>query len=88
MSISAARLNDAVNHGGAVTSGSGTVYTNCCSAAAAGLSAASCSCHGGSSVASGSATVFVNCCSAARLGDATGCGAAISSGSGNVFIGG
>ena len=88
MSSCAARLGDAVSHGGAVVSGSGSVFTNCCPAAAAGISAATCALHGGAAVASGSGSVFINCCPAARLGDVTGCGAAVVSGSGNVTIGG
>lgn len=88
MGSPAARLGDAIAHGGAIVSGSGNVLTNCCPAAAAGLSAAPCALHGGSAVASGSGSVFINNCPAARLGDATGCGAAVVSGSGNVTIGG
>ncbi|WP_380182277.1 PAAR domain-containing protein [Kalamiella sp. sgz302252] len=84
----AARLGDAIAHGGAIVSGSGDVFTNNCSAAALGLSAAPCALHGGAPVASGSGSVFINNCNAARLGDVTGCGAAIVSGSGNVTIGG
>lgn len=88
MSCSAARLGDAIAHGGAIVSGSGSVFTNCSPAAAAGLSAAVCAIHCGAAVASGSGSVFINCCPAARLGDVTGCGAAVVSGSGDVIIGG
>lgn len=82
----AGRVGDAISHGGAVTSGSGNVLINNQPAAMAG-SAASCSIHGGSSVACGSGSVFINGAPAARMSDTTGCGAAISSGSGNVLIG-
>ncbi|EKS6740454.1 PAAR domain-containing protein [Enterobacter ludwigii] len=84
----AARVGDAICHGGAVVSGSGNVSINGIPASAAGLSAAACVFHGGTVVASGSGTVTINGCPAARIGDVTGCGSAIVSGSGNVLIGG
>lgn len=82
----AARLGDAICHGGAIVSGSGNVFINSIPAAMLG-SAAACALHVRSAVASGSGTVFINNSPAARLGDCTGCGAAICCGSGNVFIG-
>ncbi|WP_202302732.1 PAAR domain-containing protein [Dryocola clanedunensis] len=82
----AGRLGDPISHGGSITSGSGNVTINNIPAAMVS-SAASCSIHGGSSVASGSGTVFINNNPAARVGDTTGCGASISSGSGDVLIG-
>ena len=82
----AARVGDAISHGGAVVSGSGDVTINNIPAAMIG-SAAACALHGGSAVACGSGSVFINNMPAARLGDATGCGAAICSGSGDVLIG-
>ncbi|MFJ3458576.1 PAAR domain-containing protein [Scandinavium goeteborgense] len=82
----AGRIGDAINHGGAVTSGSGNVFINNQAAAIVG-SAATCTIHGGSSVACGSGTVFINNVPAARMGDTTGCGAAICSGSADVLIG-
>jgi len=88
MANPAARLGDAIAHGGAIVSGSGDVFTNSCSAAAVGLSAAACALHGGAPVATGSGSVFINNCNAARLGDVTGCGAVVVSGSGDVNIGG
>ncbi|RRZ91685.1 PAAR domain-containing protein [Erwinia sp. 198] len=88
MGNSAARLGDAIAHGGAIVSGSGDVYTNNCSAAAMGMSVAVCAIHGGAPVVSGSGSVFINNCNAARLGDVTGCGAVVVSGSGDVTIGG
>ncbi|WP_431224281.1 PAAR domain-containing protein [Serratia sp. L9] len=84
----AARVGDAISHGGAITSGSGDVFTNSIPAAMVGMSVAACSLHGGSPVATGSGTVFINSLPAARVGDVTGCGASIVCGSGNVFIGG
>ncbi|PIJ48304.1 hypothetical protein BL250_17670 [Erwinia sp. OLTSP20] len=84
----AAKIGDATSHGGAITSGSGTVFINSIPAAIVGGSVATCSLlHGAASVASGSGTVFINSLPSARLGDVTGCGAVIASGSGNVFIG-
>jgi uncharacterized Zn-binding protein involved in type VI secretion len=84
----AARIGDAICHGGAVVSGSEDVFINNIPASAVGLSAAACALHGGTVVASGSSTVTINGCPAARIGDVTGCGSAIVSGSGNVLIGG
>ncbi|MGV3346277.1 PAAR domain-containing protein [Enterobacteriaceae bacterium LUAb1] len=84
----AARVCDAVCHGGCVVSGSGDVFTNCLPAAAIGISVAVCCLHCAAPVACGSGTVFINNVPAARLGDVTGCGNVIVSGSGNVFIGG
>lgn len=82
----AARLSDAINHGGSVTSGSGDVFINNISAARVGDSV-NCSQHGGGSIAAGSGSVTINGAPAARLGDPAGCGATISSGSGDVLIG-
>lgn len=83
----AARVGDAICHGGAIASGSGNVLINDLPAALCGMSAAPCGLHGGACVASGSATVFINGQPAARLGDVTGCGSAIVCGSGDVLIG-
>lgn len=41
----------------------------------------------GSTVSGGSSSVFINGKPAARTGDPIGCGSAVGSGSGNVFIG-
>ncbi|MFP2516961.1 PAAR domain-containing protein [Buttiauxella agrestis] len=82
----AGRIGDTISHGGALTSGSGDVFINSIPAAIVG-SAATCSIHGGGSVSCGSGSVFINDAPAARLGDTTGCGATISSGSGDVLIG-
>ncbi|EEQ00930.1 hypothetical protein yrohd0001_39400 [Yersinia rohdei ATCC 43380] len=57
-------------------------------AAVAGGSAASSSLVGMTSVVTGSATVFINKLPAARVSDLAGDGAAVVSGSANVFIGG
>lgn len=84
----AARIGDAISHGGAIVTGSGNVFTNSIPAAMVGMSSVVCSLHGGSTVASGSGTVFINSLPAARVGDNTGCGASIVCGSGNVLIGG
>lgn len=82
----AARLGDAISHGGAIVSGSGNVLINNIPAAILG-SAAVCALHVSTAVASGSGTVFINNIPAARLGDCTGCGAVVCSGSANVLIG-
>lgn len=84
----AARVGDATAHGGALSSGSGNVFINGLPAAMMGASVAPCAIgHGAAPVASGSGTVFINGLPAARLGDVTGCGAAVVSGSGDVYIG-
>ncbi|MGQ8775423.1 PAAR domain-containing protein [Serratia sp. NA_112.1] len=83
----AARIGDAISHGGAITSGSPNVFINGIPAGVVGISVAACSLHGASVVASGSGTVFINGSPAARLGDTTSCGASITCGSGNVLIG-
>lgn len=84
----AARVGDATAHGGALCSGSGNVYVNGIPAAMVGVSIASCALlHGAAPVAVGSGTVFINGVPAARLGDVTGCGAAVVTGSGDVYIG-
>lgn len=44
--------------------------------------------HAPSKIVTGSATVLIEGQRAARKGDTVGCGAAITTGSGNVFIGG
>ena len=82
----AARVGDAIAHGGAIVSGSGNVTINGSSAAFIG-SATPCALHGGSAVVSGSGSVSINGSPAARLGDATGCGAVVCSGSGDVSRG-
>lgn len=85
----AARVGDATSHGGAIATGSGNVTTNNCAAALVSVSIAPCAIgHGAAPVVTGSGSVFINGQPAARVGDVTGCGAAIASGSGNVFIGG
>ncbi|MTD38227.1 hypothetical protein GIX45_06160 [Erwinia sp. CPCC 100877] len=84
----AARVGDATAHGGALCSGSGNVFIDNLPAAMVGASVAPCALgHGAAPVASGSGSVFINCLPAARLGDVTGCGAVVVSGSGDVLIG-
>ena len=83
----AGRIGDSISHGGAVTSGSGDVFINNINAAVVGISSVSCSIHGSSTMAAGSGTVFINNNPAARIGDPAGCGATITSGSGDVLIG-
>jgi uncharacterized Zn-binding protein involved in type VI secretion len=79
------------NHAvGQIVSGSGNVHVNGKPAARAHLDKADCSEHGSAPqiLAQGSSTVHINGEPAARVGDHTVCDAKISSGSGNVFIGG
>ncbi|MBW7985084.1 PAAR domain-containing protein [Enterobacillus tribolii] len=89
MSQNAARVGDCTTHGGAIVSGSGDVFINSSSAALVGGSIATCAVlHGAAPLACGSGSVFINGSSAGRLGDVTGCGAVVATGSGNVCIGG
>ncbi|ACB69087.1 PAAR repeat-containing protein (plasmid) [Burkholderia ambifaria MC40-6] len=88
MSNSAARVGDAIGHGGAIVTGSGDVFTNGISAAYVG-SVAVCGLHcSAQAVVVGSGSVFINGSAAAFVGRCTSCGAPIASGSGDVFIGG
>ncbi|MBI0520855.1 type IV secretion protein Rhs, partial [Pectobacterium parmentieri] len=74
---------------GTIDEGSPTVFINGMKAAMAILSIASCNKDGPSmQVAEGSATVYINNQPASRLGDKVNCGATITEGSSNVFIGG
>ncbi|MGV2293063.1 PAAR domain-containing protein [Trinickia sp. YCB016] len=82
----AARVGDPIAHGGSIASGSGDVFINGQNAAYVGGSSAPCSIHGGGSVASGAGSVFINGNNAAFVGSSTGCGAAVSNGSPDVFI--
>jgi uncharacterized Zn-binding protein involved in type VI secretion len=83
----AARVGDAISHGGAIVSGSGNVTVNNQAAAMVDASAVVCAQHASAVVSSGSASVTINNQAAARIGDETGCGATVTSGSDNVFIG-
>ncbi|KLG05272.1 PAAR motif protein [Enterobacter cloacae subsp. cloacae] len=84
----AARVGDVTAHGGALCSGSGDVCINGIPAAMVGVSIAPCALlHGAAPVATGSTSVYINGLPAARLGDLTGCGAAVVTGSGDVYIG-
>jgi len=87
MSHPAARLGDPIGHGGSITSGSGNVRINGVPAAMAGGSSYSCSVHGGGSVSKGSSSVFINGNPAGMVSGVCGCGAPVSNGSPNVFIG-
>ncbi|WP_207001578.1 PAAR domain-containing protein [Trinickia mobilis] len=88
MSFPAARQGDPTAHGGAVLNGSGNVFINGSPAAFAGCSTTSCPVHcSGQAVVQGSSTVFINNVPAVFVGSPTSCGAAITAGSPNVFIG-
>lgn len=85
----AARVGDATAHGGVIVSGAGSVFINGEAAAMESVSIATCAIlHGAAPVAVGSSSVSIEGYPAARISDVTGCGAAICSGSDNVFIGG
>ncbi|WP_080430744.1 PAAR domain-containing protein [Burkholderia ubonensis] len=88
MSNPAARVGDAIGHGGAIVTGSGDVFTNGISAVYVGCVAV-CSVHcSAQAVVVGSGSVFINGSAAAFVACCTSCGAPIASGSGDVFIGG
>ncbi|MFJ4434468.1 PAAR domain-containing protein [Pseudomonas sp. NPDC089395] len=83
-------LSFAQRETGFITSGSGNVHINGQPAARAHADYAACTDHAGVSrtLAQGSCSVYINGLPAARVGDRTVCGARISAGSTNVFIGG
>ena len=84
----AGRVGDLTAHGGIMSTGSEDVYINGVPALIAGISVAPCAIgHGAAPVATGSGAVFINGFPVARLGDLTGCGAVIVTGSDNVYIG-
>ncbi|QYF93485.1 PAAR domain-containing protein [Massilia sp. PAMC28688] len=68
---------------------SGNVFTNGLAAARAHFDKVACDKHSGAApIATGSETVYINGAPAARVEDKTGCGADLTQGSSNVFIGG
>ncbi|NOT85821.1 MAG: hypothetical protein HOP02_13810, partial [Methylococcaceae bacterium] len=74
---------------GTITTGSFNVFTNTRNSAHVQRSIVACSKdYPVQMVAEGSTNVFINNCAAARIDDSITCGAKISSGSENVFIGG
>jgi uncharacterized Zn-binding protein involved in type VI secretion len=83
-------LSFATHNAGQIKSGSGNVFINGKAAARAHVDTALCTQHGPAPqiLAQGSDSVCINGQPAARVGDRTVCDAKISSGSGNVFIGG
>ncbi|AJY14152.1 PAAR domain-containing protein [Burkholderia dolosa] len=88
MSSPAARVGDAIGHGGAIVTGSGNVFTNGIPAAHVG-SVAVCGVHcSAQAVVVGSGSVFINGIPAAFVACCTCCGAPVVTGSGDVFIGG
>lgn len=86
MSLPAARLGDAICHGGAICTGSCDVSVNNLPSARMG-DAHGCALHGGSCIAAGWPTVTVNNLPMATLGMPTACGAAIVTGSCDVLVG-
>jgi uncharacterized Zn-binding protein involved in type VI secretion len=85
--LNAARVGDAIGHGGALTTGSPDVYINGIPAGFV-TSAAFCALHVSvQAVAIGSGTVYINGSPAAMVGAVTSCGAPVASGSHDVFVG-
>lgn len=77
------------NEAGKITSGSPNVFFNGKPAARAHLDHVDCDQHGvGKVLAEGSTSVYINGQPAARVDDRTECDGKISTGSGNIFIGG
>ncbi|TBL70809.1 PAAR domain-containing protein [Hafnia alvei] len=86
--LNAGRVGDAIAHGGKIVTGSSDVYINGLPAAMAGVSVAPCGIgHGAVPVKTGSVSVYINGFPSARFGDKTGCGAAVVTGSSDVYIG-
>ncbi|WP_323639797.1 RHS repeat-associated core domain-containing protein [Pectobacterium polonicum] len=82
-------IGSGMSKAGAINTGSHNVFINGMRAVRAILSVAKCDKDGPSmQVAEGSATVYINNQPASRLGDKINCGATITEGSSNVFIGG
>ena len=89
----AARMFDLTNHPGLIVKGSPTVFINYLPAARFGdthacLMPPLAGPHPSNPIMAGSGTVFINGLFAARQFDQTGCGAAITTGSATVQIGG
>ena len=82
-----ARIGDQISHGGSITQGSLTVFTNSIGVARLG-DAVHCNIHGAQTISSASLTVFANSKGVARVGDSVSCGATITIGSSTVFVGG
>lgn len=82
----AARIGDALDHGGSITSGSSDTLTNGIPTARVGDTAV-CAVHGPTTIVSGSPNVLTNGIPTARITDVTGCGASIVSGSPDRDIG-
>jgi len=80
-----ARLNDTIDHGGHITSGSPNALTNGLPTARVGDSAV-CDIHGSVTIIEGSCITRTNGLPTARVGDKLSCGAKISSGSPNAYI--
>jgi uncharacterized Zn-binding protein involved in type VI secretion len=89
----AATLFEPTSHPGIITGGASQVYVNGLPAARVGdkhacLLPPNAGPHPASTIVQGSSSVFIEGKAAARQGDKAGCGAAIASGSVDVFIGG
>lgn len=83
-----ARLGDRTDHGGAIISGASRTTVNGMSAARKGdLHSCPLKGHGVTPIVTGSASVMIEGRPAVRVGDRTGCGAVITSGSPNVEVG-
>ncbi|NML34752.1 PAAR domain-containing protein [Paraburkholderia antibiotica] len=84
----AARAGDAIGHGGAIVTGSPSVFINGLPAALVGMSCAVCGLHpAAQAVVLGSGTVTINGLPAAFVGGVVSCGSPIATGSPDVTIG-
>jgi uncharacterized Zn-binding protein involved in type VI secretion len=84
----AARKGDAIIHGGAIVTGSPSVFINSVPAALVGLSCAVCAIHPAvQAVVVGSGSVTINSLPAAFVGGLASCGSPIATGSQDVLIG-
>jgi uncharacterized Zn-binding protein involved in type VI secretion len=83
----AARIGDAISHGGVIVAGSPNVFIEGPASARVG-DAVICSTHGAQVIVSGSTTVFVNGPQKARMGDLISCGAIIVAGAPRTLVGG
>ena len=83
----AARVGDAISHGGVIIAGSPNVFVEGPPSARMG-DAVMCANHGSQVIVSGSVTVLVNGPQKARMGDMISCGATIVAGAPRTIVGG
>jgi uncharacterized Zn-binding protein involved in type VI secretion len=86
--VAQARLGDRTDHGGTIISGASRTLVNGISAARKGdLHSCPLKGHGVTPITTGSSSVNIEGRPSARVGDRTGCGAVITSGSPDVEVG-